>query len=125
MSETTGPDRLFIALLEEWNERHPGGEALSPELQEIISRHITWARTMSAEAMVNLISRKIELTPSTGGYIPVHGLLEYIRTLDPADPGTINIPIKRDYRFKDDHICKQTRSGNRDKKKEEPKNQLI
>lgn len=101
MSQQEGPDRLFIALLEEWNERHPGGEALDPRLQEIISRHMTWARTMAAEVVINRIARTIELTPCPDGVIPVKGLLEIIRKVDPSDPNQLITPIKRDYRLKD------------------------
>lgn len=57
MSDFIMPDRLFLALLEEWNDTRPGCEAIHPQLQEMILRYMTWARTISAECVINKLSR--------------------------------------------------------------------
>ena len=100
MNEIIKPDRLFIALLEEWNDRHPGVEVLDPELQELIMRHMAWSRTISAECVINRLIRSIELTPCPANVIPVKGLIEIIRMIDPSDIDQLIKPIKRNYRLK-------------------------
>ena len=91
-----GPDRLFIAFLEEWNGRHMDGLALSPELLEMIERHLSWARCMGAEAVIHKLQRTLELTPHTDFKVSYRFLMELIRTTSPinSDDYLINTPRK-------------------------------
>jgi hypothetical protein len=100
MSETLKPDRIFIAFLEEWNERHPEGSVIDPELQELISRHLNYARTISAEAVINKLIVMIELTPRPNSSIPITWLLEVIRLIDPNDIDQLITPFKREFKLK-------------------------
>jgi hypothetical protein len=88
-----GPDRLFVAFLEEWNDRH-ADMCLSPEIQEMVERHLTWAKTMGAESIINRLQRTLELTPHNTGRISYIWLQELIRTMEPneSDLYLKNIP---------------------------------
>jgi hypothetical protein len=54
-------DRHFIAFLEEWNERHPDLR-LSPEIQEMVARHLAWARVIGAESVIHNLRKALART---------------------------------------------------------------
>jgi len=92
-------DRLFIAFLEEWNARHPGGLALDQDLQEMIERHLKWARVIGAESVIHRLQRTLELTYHNNKKISYAYVMELIRT---TEPGVSDIYLRttpRDYQL--------------------------
>jgi hypothetical protein len=81
MSE--GPDRLFIALLEDWNEMHPEGSCIPTDLQCLIERYLNWSRVIGAEKVIHKLQRNLELMPHHNERLPYSLVMELVRTMDP------------------------------------------
>jgi hypothetical protein len=91
-----GPDRLFMAFLEEWNTRYPESK-LTNEIQEMTERHLVWARTIGAESVIHKLQRTLELIPHNTGKISFLWLMEFIRTIEPGDPDLFLNRTPREY----------------------------
>jgi hypothetical protein len=101
MSKKTHPQRLLEALLDEWNSRESVGVIIPPELEWLIERHLRWAVTMSAESVINDISRRLELTPHVpGNKISYKLVAEIVRTASPERSDDYMKVIPRDYKIK-------------------------
>lgn len=103
----THPERLYDALLSEWNARQTVGLVIPPELEEMIRRHLRWACTMSAESVISDIRRRVELTPHMPQRsLTIRQIMEILRAADPdkSDSHLVSRPVEYKLKVKVDII---------------------
>lgn len=95
----THPDRLFAALMKEWEKRETIGFDIPPELQILIKRYLGWSCIMSAESVIHIIQKRIELTPHNNNIVRYNTVMEIIRQADPESSSSFLTVTPREYKI--------------------------
>lgn len=102
-----GADRHFIAFLEEWNERHPD-IMLSPEVQEMVERHLNWARVMGIEAVIYYMQETLKKTNHRN--CSYYHVMELLRTAQPEITNDCLEEVLKEHNRNNNKITKTKRA---------------